>query len=96
MKTVSEPFNDDLASGLVHASSVIKNVYYERAQLYMALIKLMLEMEVDSFPIDLQTDGQIISANYSVEFVPDLINKSVGKVVLVRHSTADANTDGEL
>lgn len=91
MKTVNEPFQDYLGQGLVNASQVIKQIYFERNQLYTALIKLMLETEVYSFPIDLQVDAAIIRPGYSIEFVPDILTPSKGAVNLVHHTDKGIN-----
>lgn len=93
MKTVNQPFQDNLGQGLIYASQTIKQVYFERNQLYLALIKLMLETEVHTMAIDLETDGAITRSGYSVEFLPDTLVPSRGAVNLVHHTDKDLDED---
>lgn len=85
MKTVNEPFDDIVGKDIVGAIAVLRNVWLERNQLYLSLLKVMLETENHSITIDMQIDGEALFNSYSLEFVPDSLAKHRGLVNLVHH-----------
>ena len=68
MKVVNEKFKNEKAEVANYVLGAVQRMFFENSQIYAALIRLMIDAEVDEF--DLSFDDRIeIEANYSVAFV---------------------------
>lgn len=94
MKVVNEKFQDNNLEVTDYVIKSVSRMYYENAQLYGALAKLMLETSTDDFELTIE-DRDMIGKNYSVHFVKanDDENDKTAKIILVKHEYTDEKED---
>lgn len=94
MKVSKEKFKDTKLEAVNYVLSAIRYMFFENAQAYGAIIKLMLENDIDEFPLGID-DREGYSGNYSIHFLPVEDDENAVLVQLVKHEPENDENKGE-